>query len=232
MERLDKIFSNQAILSRKDFKRAVKDKKIEVNGTVITNSDIKVSETDIVKYMGEIISLDKYIYIMLNKPLGVVSSTEDSLDKTVIDILKKEYIRKDLFPCGRLDKNTTGLLIITNDGISAHKRLSPKNHVEKEYYFELKEPFKTSSIEKLENGITLKDGLVTKPCKVSFKTKTTGTIILTEGKYHEIRRMFAYFSNEVTYLKRISFGDIKLDENLKEGESRLLTQEEIEIFTK
>lgn len=230
MERLDKIFSNNCILSRKDFKKAVKAKDITVNGDMVSDADIKVNEDDIVMYKGNQVSLEKYIYIMLNKPLGVVSSTDDKENKTVIDILPKEFIRKDLFPCGRLDKDTTGLLIITNDGASAHKRLSPKNHVEKSYYFELKEPFKTSSIEKLENGITLKDGLATKPCKVEFFTKTTGIITITEGKYHEIRRMFAYFSNTVTSLKRISFGDIKLDENLKEGEARLLTNEEIEIF--
>ena len=232
MERLDKIFSNRNLLSRKDFKRAIKNKEVTVNGDVVLDADIKVKEDDIVIYKNETISLEKYIYIMLNKPLGVVSSTDDKLDKTVIDILPKEFIRKDLFPCGRLDKDTSGLLIITNDGVSAHKRLSPKNHVDKTYYFELKEPFKSSSIKKLENGITLKDGLETKPCKVEFYTKTTGIITLTEGKYHEIRRMFAYFSNLVLKLKRVSFGDIKLDENLKEGESRLLTKEEIEAFTK
>ena len=232
MERLDKIFSNQEILSRSDFKRAIRNKEITINGEIAIKADIKVEETDVVFYKDRQISLEKYIYIMLNKPLGVVSSTSDSLDKTVIDILPKEYIRKDLFPCGRLDKDTSGLLIITNDGQSSHRRLSPKNHVEKKYYFELELPFKSSSIKKMEDGIILKDGLETKPAKLEFLDKTKGYITITEGKYHEIRRMFAYFSNKVTKLMRVSFGDITLDQNLKEGESRLLRKEEIEAFTK
>jgi len=232
MERLDKLFSNANILSRSDFKKAVRNKEIKVNNDIITSSDIKIDESlDVVEYKSIVLNLSKYIYIMLNKPIGVVSSTCEKNEKTVIDILPKEFIRKDLFPCGRLDKDTTGLLIITNDGEASHRRLSPKNHVEKKYYYELELPISNQSIEKLEKGVTLNDGLVTKECKIEQISKTSGYITITEGKYHEIRRMFAFASNKVIYLKRVSFGDIILDENLKEGESRLLTADEIKYFT-
>ncbi len=231
MDRLDKLFSNCLILSRNDFKKAVRNKRIKVNNEIITSNDIKVDEfNDEIKLDEKVVNVSKYIYIMLNKPIGIVSSTMEKNEVTVLDILPKEYLRKDLFPCGRLDKDTTGLLIITNDGESAHKNLSPKKHVDKTYYYELELPISNKSIEKLENGVTLNDGLTTKECKINPLSKTSGYITISEGKYHEIRRMFAYASNKVITLKRISFGDIKLDESLKEGESRLLTKEEIEIF--
>jgi len=232
MERLDKILSNENLLSRSETKKAIKNKEIKVNGVVVKSSDIKIDEiNDIITYKDIVVTFHKFIYIMINKPLGVVSATNDKNEKTVIDLINNEYYRKDLFPCGRLDKDTSGLLIITNDGESSHKRLSPKNHVEKEYLFKLSFDLDNHYIEELESGVTLEDGLKTKPSKIKMFNKKEGSIIITEGKYHEIRRMFAYCHNNVEELKRISFGSIKLDTNLKPGEYRLLTEDEIKSFT-
>ena len=231
MERLDKLFSLSMILSRKEFKKAVKDKRISVNGVILTNSDIKIDENiDVVMLDSTVVNLTKYIYIMLNKPLGVVSSTYEKNEKTVLDIIPKEYLRRDLFPCGRLDKDTTGLIILTNDGESTHKNLSPKNNIEKRYYFELENNLSNSSKTKLEAGVTLQDSTKTKECSIDMIDSKKGYITITEGKYHEIRRMFAYVSNKVLVLKRLSFKGIELDSSLKEGESRLLTDDEIKIF--
>ena len=169
---------------------------------------------------------------MLNKPNGVVSATEDSSFPTVIDILPNNMKRKGLFPCGRLDKDTVGLVIITNDGISAHKKLAPKNQTEKVYHYKTADPVSKEDLSKIEKGVLLKDGYTTKPCKVIPLSNIEGEITLIEGKYHEIKRIFGSLGNKITYLKRISFAGIKLDENLKEGEARFLTSQEELLFIK
>ena len=168
---------------------------------------------------------------MLNKPMGVVSATDDGNYQTVVDLVPSNMKKKGLFPCGRLDKDTVGLVILTNDGVSAHRRLAPKSKTEKLYYFETAEVIKDEEVKTLEKGVTLNDGFTTAPCKISLLTKTSGEIILTEGKYHEIKRLFGYTGNKVTYLKRLSFNNIKLDEKLLEGECRYLTEEDIKLFT-
>ena len=168
---------------------------------------------------------------MLNKPNGVVSATDDTRDKTVLDLVPNNMLRDGLFPCGRLDKDTVGLVIITNDGQSAHRRLAPKTHAEKVYYFETAEEVSLVDVSVLEKGVTLKDGFTTVPCKITLETNSSGKITLTEGKYHEIKRMFGYLGNKITYLKRVSFAGILLDETLKEGECRLLTEDEKLLFT-
>ena len=228
--RLDKFLSNAKVLSRKDTAIAVKKRQITVNDQIATKKDQIISENDIVKYLGEIVSYEQFIYIMLNKPAGYVSSTDDPRDKTVLSLLPEQYQKYDLFPCGRLDKDTVGLVILTNNGVASHKLLSPKNHVKKTYYFELAEDIDNEKLIKIENGIELADGYITKPCKIKMLSTNTGEITLTEGKYHEIKRMFGASSNKVTYLKRISFDKIILDANLKEGEFRLLTPEEKQVF--
>ena len=232
LKRIDSLFSSCQILSRSEFSKAVKQKRVTVNGQLVKSSSQKVdSEIDQICLDGETVAFNKYIYIMLNKPNGVVSSTDEKNATTVIDLLPLEYKLKEIFPCGRLDKDTVGLVILTNDGVSSHKRLSPKHHAEKVYYFETVEQVLPNTVSEIEGGVTLKDGYTTKPCKIKMLTKNSGEITLTEGKYHEIKRIFGAKNNRITYLKRISFAKIKLDDNLREGESRLLTEEEIKLFT-
>lgn len=233
MERLDKLFSSTAIFSRKECLIAVKKGRITVNGTVVKDPSVKVdSEKDVILLDGKAPEFKKFVYIMLNKPSGVVSATEDGAQKTVIDILPESFKRDGLFPCGRLDKDTVGLVIITNDGVSAHKKLAPKSKTEKVYYFEIADEILGGQVELIEKGVTLKDGYTVCLCKVKMLSKTSGYITLTEGKYHEIKRIFGSLGNKITYLKRVSFGKIVLDENLEEGKARYLTKQEEEFFTK
>lgn len=230
--RLDKYISNNSTLSRSQAVKEIKQANVTVNGKIILDGDYKVDENkDDILLNGERISYQKYLYIMLNKPEGVVSATEDTKQKTVIDLLPQEYKKFNLFPCGRLDKDTLGLVILTNDGHGAHRLLSPKNHVEKTYVYKCADPLSENNKQLIENGICLKDGYITKPCKIKTESSTCGTITLHEGKYHEIKRMFGAVGNKIIYLERISFGDIILDKNLKRGEYRFLTPQECNQFT-
>ena len=164
----------------------------------------------------------------MNKPDGVVSATEDGRDKTVIDLLPEKLQKLNLFPCGRLDKHTLGLVMLTDDGDLAHRLLSPKHHVKKKYYFESKFPLTEEEIVYLEKGATLEDGYVTKPSEIElFDNKQSGYITLVEGKYHQIKRMLESVNNKITYLERITFGPLVLDENLERGQWRFLTDTEI-----
>ena len=233
LERIDKIFASCGVLTRSECQTAVKRKKITVNGEIVKSPSQKADiEKDEILYENNVVELKKFVYIMLNKPNGVVSASEDGNCKTVVDILPESYKRKGLFPCGRLDKDTVGLVIITNDGVSSHKRLAPKTHAEKVYYFETADPVSSEDVIKISNGVLLKDGYTTKPSKVKLLTDNSGEITLIEGKYHEIKRIFGSLGNKITYLKRISFAGILLDENLNEGEARYLTKEEQDLFTK
>ena len=233
MMRLDKYFSGQGVLSRTLVAEAIKRKRIAVNGVTATKKDVKIDENkDVITLDGNPIAYKKHVYVMLNKPLGVVSATEDGKDKTVIDLLPDELQKAGLFPSGRLDKETSGLMILTNDGVSSHKRLSPKNHVEKVYEYECIEELSDEDKRKIEQGITLKDGYTTKPCVIEKADGYSGKITLTEGKYHEIRRLFGAVGNKITSLKRVSFGNILLDDKLESGEWRYLTKDEIKEFTK
>ena len=230
--RLDKFFSEQKILSRKEATECLKKGQVTVNGVVVKKGDVKIDEyKDEIALNGKVIKYQKYLYILLNKPQGYVSATEDARDKTVIDLLPKELQKMDLFPCGRLDKDTLGLVILTNDGISAHNALSPKHHVEKKYYFETADEYFDNDIDAIEKGITLADGYTTKPCKIQRLSQNSGYITLTEGKYHEIKRLFGARGNKISYLQRISFSDIVLGD-LPLGKWRYLTEQEQEIFTK
>lgn len=233
MERLDKAFSSSKLYSRSEITKIIKQKRVSVNGSVVSDPSKKIDVLiDEVYLDGEKVIFSKFSYIMLNKPQNVVSSTDDNRDKTVIDILPKELKRKGLFPVGRLDKDTVGLVILTDDGVSAHKRLSPKNHAEKVYYFETANSVSEEIAKEIEGGVLLKDGYKTKPCKVKLITDCSGEITLTEGKYHEIKRIFGAKGNKITFLERISFAGILLDKNLKRGEARLLTATEQELFTR
>ena len=232
MERLDKAFSSCKIFSRTEIQKIIKQKRVKVNGVIVNDCAFKVDVLkDEILLDEKRVEFKKFVYIMLNKPSGVVSSTDDKRDVSVIDILPSDMKREGLFPVGRLDKDTVGLVIITDDGISAHNNLSPKRHAEKVYYFETAENISDSDVLNIEKGVLLKDGYVTKPSKVKLITKTSGEITLTEGKYHEIKRIFGSLGNKITYLKRISFAGIVLDSKLEEGCCRYLTLEEQVLFT-
>lgn len=225
MMRLDKVISSVGYWSRKEIKETCKKGRITVNGVVVTDSSVKIDETaDVIAVDGEILSYQKYHYFMLNKPQGYVSSTCDNQD-TVLDLLNEPY--RDLFPVGRLDKDTEGLLLITDDGPLAHQLLSPKKHVEKEYEVVLAKPLDTKHKEKIEAGITIDHNEVCKPCTIQQTDETHCNIILTEGKFHEVKRMFATVGNEVISLKRIRMKHLLLDNQLKPGEYRELREEEV-----
>ena len=228
--RLDKFLSNMGKASRSESSKLARSGKITVNGATVKKADIHIDENkDIVCINGVLVSYKKYAYIMLNKPEGYVSATDDVKEKTVLDLLGDEERRLGLFPCGRLDKNTLGLVILTNDGDSAHKCLSPKHHVDKIYKFECMLPLTDENVKNLESGVDI-GGYFTKPCKISMYDETSGEITLTEGKYHQIKRMLESVDNKITYLERLSFGGIKLDGALERGEWRYLTENEEALF--
>lgn len=230
--RLDKFFSQTGTLTRSLAQKQLKLGKVTVNGETIKKADYKVDpDKDEIRYNDDKIVYRRFVYIMMNKPRGVVSATEDRDQKTVLDLLPEDLLKFDLFPCGRLDKDTTGLVVLTNDGISAHNALSPKKHVEKKYSFETADAYSDADVTAIESGITLKDGYSTKPCKIERISETEGYIYLTEGKYHEIKRLFGARSNKITKLERIGFGKLEIG-NLAEGAWRYLTEEEISWFTK
>lgn len=232
--RIDKFLSNMGIASRTESSKAARQGGIFVNGVAVKKADVHIDpEKDIITYCGRKIEYRKYTYILMNKPDGVVSATEDGRDKTVIDLLPEEIQKLNLFPCGRLDKHTLGLVMLTDDGDLAHRLLSPKHHVKKKYRFESKFPLTDEEIEYLEKGATLEDGYVTKPSRIElFEDKRSGYITLTEGKYHQIKRMLESVNNKITYLERITFGPLALDEKLARGEWRFLTQNEIDELEK
>ncbi len=231
MERLDKILASQGSLSRKEVKEMIRKGRISLNGTVVKDSAVKVDEnSDIVSVDGVEIVLKKHIYIMLNKPQGVVSASESDTDKTVVDLVPDELFRKGLFPAGRLDKDTTGFVLITDDGDFAHKILSPKNHIFKTYIAGLEHNLSESDIKLLENGITLGDGTELKGSKVEVVEESDEPLVrimICEGKYHQVKRMFAATGNKVLSLHREKMGELYLDESLKPGECREITPEEL-----
>ena len=231
--RLDKFLANSGIGTRKEVKELLKKRLIKVNDEIVKDGKIHVDENeDTVKYKDEIISYKKFVYIMLNKPNGVISATEDKVHKTVIDLLGDEYRTFEVFPVGRLDIDTEGLLLLTNDGVLSHNLLSPNKHVDKKYYVELEKLLTKMDIDKLEKGVELKD-FTTKDAKVEIienseeSDKIRAYITISEGKFHQVKRMFKAVGNEVRYLKRVKMGTLSLDENLKLGEYRELTEDEL-----
>ncbi len=230
--RLDKFLGLCGCCSRSDAKKAIRGKNIYVNGVVAKTADMQIDQaSDKVVYFGKELVYREYNYIMLNKPQGVVSATEDGRDMTVLDLLPDEVRNDRMFPCGRLDKNTLGLVLITDNGELAHELLSPKNHVEKKYRFCSELPMSKEQANMFENGLTLEDGYVTLPAKIELDEDGMGGIItLSEGKYHQIKRMLISLENKITYLERISFGPLVLDTSLQRGEWRYLTPQEEEAL--
>ena len=225
--RLDKFLANSGIGSRKEVKELIKQGLIFVNDERIKNSDKNIDEIkDVIKIRDKCIEYRKYVYIMLNKPQNVISATEDNKHKTVIDLIKG-YDTYNIFPVGRLDIDTEGLLLLTNDGKLSHNLLSPKKHVEKEYFVKLKENINDIDINKVENNIELEDGYICKKAKIKRLSKNELNISITEGKFHQVKRMFKAVGNEVIFLKRVRMANILLDKNLKSGEYRELTEDEL-----
>ena len=231
--RLDKYLAEMGVGTRQEVKKQIRQGKAAVNGTVVKAADTKIDETsDEVTISGRNISYVSYEYYMLNKPAGVVSATEDRRDTTVIDLIKEKK-RKDLFPVGRLDKDTEGLLLITNDGDLAHRLLAPKKHVDKVYYAKIDGMVTEEDVKRFAEGIDIgaEEEEMTRPAKLDIM-KSAEESTIHEGKFHQVKRMFLAVGKEVTYLKRERMGTLCLDENLKPGEYRLLTEEEIENVRK
>ena len=235
MERIDKILSNLGYGTRKDLKKIVKNGMVQVNGIFIKDSAMKVDpEKDKIVINGEEIFYREFIYLMMNKPAGVISATFDNKDETVIDLLEVEHQVFEPFPVGRLDKDTVGLLLLTNDGDLNHRLISPKWKVDKVYFAKIDQKVTEEDIEKFKHGITLDDGYRCKEAilEIQKASEEGSEIVLTiqEGKFHQVKRMFEAVGKKVTYLKRIEFGTLPLDEDLEEGEYRELTEEEIAIL--
>ena len=231
MERLDKYISSRGGHSRRDAQKLIKSGCVTVNGEVCRQTDLKVGDGSDVAVNGQAVSGVKYIYIIMNKPAGVVSATEDRSERTVIDILPDELKRRGLFPAGRLDKDTEGLLIITNDGDFAHRMLSPKKHVEKTYVAELDGEITEETVKSFAEGVVFADGVKCLPAKLKIAPdceKNVGMVTICEGKYHQIKRMFAVCGLNVVHLKRISIGNLYLDSNLPIGSAKKMTKLDID----
>ncbi|KDR95657.1 16S rRNA pseudouridine516 synthase [Peptoclostridium litorale DSM 5388] len=229
--RLDKMLSNIGYGSRRDIKEALKRGLVKVNGSVEKSNSRHVdTDSDVVEFDGEKVSYREFVYIMLNKPDGYISATEDNRDRTVLELIDPVYLAFKPFPVGRLDKDTEGLLVLTNDGALAHRVLSPKKHVKKRYYAKIDGRVTKEDIEAFKTGVQLDDGYNTLPAELEIlQSGECSEIELTivEGKFHQVKRMFEAVGKKVTYLKRLSMGELRLDNALELGEYRELTDEEL-----
>ena len=234
MERIDKIISNELNIARSDAKSLIKSGKVFVNGVCEKSSSRKLDEEkDILNVCGKVVQYRKFVYIMMHKPKGVISSTDGrkTNEKTVVDILPEAMKRKNLFPAGRLDKNTTGFVLITDDGEFAHKILSPKNHIPKTYIATLDKSFDADMIKAFAEGVTIgEDECLPAVLEAVNGDYKTAKVIIKQGMYHQIKRMFKKFGIEVVELKRIKMGKLALDEELDEGECRFLDEFELELI--
>ncbi|MBD3110517.1 rRNA pseudouridine synthase [Bacillus sp. AGMB 02131] len=232
--RIDKMLANIGYGSRKDVKKLLKAGAVKIDGTVIKDAKQHVDpETQLVTVYGEEVEYREFIYLMMNKPPGILSATEDDRQETVVDILEEEDQIFDPFPVGRLDKDTEGLLLLTNDGQLAHRLLSPKKHVPKTYYARISGEVTDADIEAFSKGVTLEDGYHTKPGQLKILSAGPVSEIeltITEGKFHQVKRMFEAVGKKVTYLKRLTMANLVLDETLELGEYRELTDEELEAL--
>lgn len=232
--RLDKLLANMGYGSRKEVKQLLKQKAVRVDDVVVKDAAMKVDpDKQVVTVFGERVEYTEFIYLMMHKPQGVISATEDTRDETVIDLLDPMHQHFEPFPVGRLDKDTEGFLLITNDGQLAHNLLSPKKHVPKTYFAHIDGHVTEDDVAAMKQGVTLDDGYETKPGHlVILEAGAQSKIELTisEGKFHQVKRMFEAVGKKVTYLKRLSMGPLQLDETLALGEYRELTQEEVELL--
>ena len=227
MERIDKIIASQGLYSRSDVKYMVNKKRITIDGKVVTSASQKADvDKNEIMLDGKPFVVKKQIYLMLNKPKGYVSATEDKKQQTVLELVPPALKGRDLFPAGRLDKDTTGLMIITDDGVLAHNILSPKKHVQKIYRVELDIPVTEEMQKGFAEGVELNDG-VCKDAKLTILGEKTAEVTLREGRYHQIKRMFGCYGAKVVELHRIAMGELFLPDDLPEGECRELTEEDL-----
>jgi 16S rRNA pseudouridine516 synthase len=230
MIRLDKLISEKLNISRSEAKQLIKKGEVLVNSSPASSPETKIGEGDEITVSGKRISSEKFVYIMMNKPKGVICASEDEKEKTVIDLLPEDMRIKNLFPAGRLDKDTTGFVLITNDGEFAHNILSPKKHVEKTYLALLDKPLDKSVIMDFESGMSLgEEKLLPAKLTAENKDKTLARVVIKQGIYHQIKRMFIKHGIEVLELKRIKIGSLPLDEALAKGESRYITKKELTL---
>ncbi len=233
-ERLDKFISSRGLSTRSEVKLMLKRGEVTVNGRVVNDPAFKVTANDSVTVNGKRLSSSQFTYIMLNKPRGVVSASNDKRDKTVVDILPDSLKRKNLFPAGRLDKDTTGFCLITDDGDFAHNILSPARHVTKTYIAVLSCSIDYVKAKKsFSDGVVLADGTVLLSAVLELledSDKPVYKVIIKEGKYHQIKRMFATFGVTVTELRRIAIGGLPLDSSLEEGSARLISPDELKAI--
>ena len=231
MMRLDKYLADMGIGTRTEIKKYVRQGKVKIDGEVVKSPEIKVNpDVQTVSYLDQSVSYEKFEYYMLNKPAGVVSATTDEKDKTVIDLITAKK-RKDLFPVGRLDKDTEGLLLITNDGELAHRLLAPKKHVDKVYYAKVKGKVTEEDVKAFKEGVSLGQGEMARPAALEILVSdgiSEIRLTIQEGKFHQVKRMFISVGKEVVYLKRLSMGSLVLDEKLPLGAYRPLTNKELE----
>ena len=232
--RIDKMLANLDFGSRKEVKQLLKSGAVKIDDVIVKDAKQHVDTAkQIVTFNGEVIEYREFIYLMMNKPQGVLSATEDSVAETVIDLLELEDQVYEPFPVGRLDKDTEGLLLITNDGQLSHKLLSPKKHVPKTYFAVIDQEVTDEDVKAFAEGVTLDDGYETKPGELRILKsglRSDIELTITEGKFHQVKRMFEAVGKKVIYLKRISMGPLPLDETLELGEYRELTDEEVELL--
>lgn len=232
MERLDKIIASTGRWSRREVKALVRQGLVLVDGMPARDPEDKIDpEVAEIQVNGEMLSYRQYTWVMLNKPAGYLSATEDGRGATVLDLLPEELRRQGLFPVGRLDKDTEGLLLLTNEGGLAHDLLSPRHHVEKEYFVRVKGQLTTEDCRAFQAGMVLGDGTVCQSAGLeilSIGAESEGYVILREGKFHQVKRMLACLGKPVVYLERVRMGNLTLDRTLCRGEYRFLTPEEVE----
>jgi 16S rRNA pseudouridine516 synthase len=231
MDRLDKILSREMNITRSQAKAIIKKGRVSVNGVVVKSADMKYADSDEITVDSKAVSNNEFVYIMMNKPSGVISATDGKGDTTVVDILPDDMKRRGLFPAGRLDKDTTGFVLITDDGAFAHDILSPSKHVDKTYIATLDKPFTEEVQRDFENGMQLSDEkLLSAQISAVDSDYTKARVVLRQGLYHQVKRMFKKHGITVVQLDRIAIGSLPLDESLSAGECRYLTKKEVELI--
>ncbi len=231
-QRIDKLLANSGYGSRREIKELIKMRRVTINDVIATDAGIHADyEADKICIDGQLIKYTQFVYLMMNKPQGVISATEDTKLRTVIDLLEDKHKKFQVFPVGRLDRDTEGLLLLTNNGALAHNLLAPKKHVSKKYYARVAGNIGNDAIELFKAGITLEDGYKTLPAELSVLNQEEEFaeihVIIYEGKFHQIKRMFEAVDSKVIFLKRLEMGELRLDESLSPGEYRELTREEM-----
>ena len=229
--RVDKMIGNTGLGTRKNIKKNAKKGALVINGEIVKDSSVKVDPlVDEVFYMGHFVEYIENIYLILNKPAGVLSATQDP-SKTVIDLLDDFYLNYDLSIAGRLDKDTTGLVLLSTDGKFIHKITSPNSNITKTYEVKTRDPIEENLVEEFKKGVHIKeDGYTARPAELIITGEKEATVKVTEGKYHLVKRLFSNLGNEVIALKRVAIGDLVLDPYLNEGDYRELTEKELELF--